>query len=70
MWINLSFKELTLLQESLNVVTKEAGAKLWAKIQRRKESDKKIQKEKEKLNKIFQERAKELEDENKTKNSR
>ena len=64
MWINLSSKELTLLQESLNVVTKKAGAELWAKIQRRKESDERMQKEKEKLDKIFQKRAKELKDEN------
>lgn len=58
MWINLSIKELNLLQEGLNVVTKKADAKLWVKIQRRMESDKRMQKEKEKLDKIFQERIK------------
>lgn len=72
MWISLSNEELKLLQQGLDLLAEKTEgeletnkAKLWAKIQRRMENDKRMQKEKEKLDKIFQEKTKELKDENK-----
>jgi len=70
-WINLSSKELNLMQQGLDLLTKKIEgelkidkAKLRAKIQQRMENDKRMQKEKEKLNKIFKEKAKRLENDN------
>jgi len=64
-WINLSSKELNLMQQGLDLLTKKIErelkidkAKLRVKIQRRMENNKRMRKEKEKLDKIFQEKAK------------